>query len=288
MSGPRMILSLCLLIGLYLTPALAKDGRPAGYIMAYELKGADAAKGTVVVRKGEELAPKLLMPLFDDDAVFIRDEASKITLSLAREGNVVVSGKLMRKDVAGEMASGDDGFSIIEQIAAILTGGSGDDSFSVLVSKAPGDGDFRAPLAVLGRNYVVADARPLRVGWTGGEAPFAVRIDQGKDGKPISQEGREIEIPISTITGRRFAVIVTDARQRKLRIAFEMRKAAPKVPDKVKARDTQGELAAVWLAGQGKGAWRIEAVRHLRELREDKTILDLIAALEKGWLPKVR
>ncbi len=88
----------------------AQDARPAGYIMAYELKGADAEKGTVVVRKGVELRPKLLMPVYDGDSVFVRDETSRITLNLAREGDLVVSGKLRRKDIAGEMASGESQF----------------------------------------------------------------------------------------------------------------------------------------------------------------------------------
>ncbi|WP_119391022.1 hypothetical protein [Taklimakanibacter lacteus] len=264
--------------------AIAEDARPAGYIMAYELKGADADKGTVVVRNGTELAPKLLMPLYDDDAVFIREEASRITLSLAREGNLVVSGKLMRKDITGEMTSGDDGFSIIEQIAAILAGDSDDNGFSVLVSK--GGDEIKAPAAVRGRNYVLRDGGALHLAWLGGEAPFSVRIDQGQGGEAARQEARDIEIPLARIAGRKFAVTVTDARKKKLRVAFELRKAAPKVPDEVKARDSNGTIAAVWLAGRENGAWRMEALRRLRALPQDKTTMELIAALEQGWLPK--
>lgn len=279
----RVLLFLAIL-NLSASFAIAEDARPAGYIMAYELKGADADKGTVVVRNGAELAPKLLMPLYDDDAVFIRDEASRITLSLAREGNLVVSGKLMRKDITGEMTSGDDGFSIIEQIAAILAGDSDDNGFSVLVSK--GGDEIKAPLAVRGRNYVLRDGGPLHLIWMGGEAPFSVRIDQGQGGEAAQQEARDIEIPLAKIAGRKFSVTVTDARKKKLRVAFELRKAAPKVPDKVTARDSTGAIAAIWLAGRESGAWRIEALRRLRALPQDETTTELIAALEKGWLPK--
>ena len=286
MSMSRMLASIFVLLCLHALTATAEDIRPAGYIMAYELKGADAEKGTVVVRNGKELAPKLLMPLYDDDSVFIRDEASKITLSLAAEGNLQVSGKLMRKDIAGEMTSGDDGFSIIEQIVGILTGKSGDDSFSVLVSK--GGDELKAPMAVRGRNYILRDPQPLHIVWIGGEAPFSVRVDDGKGGKAISQTAREIEVPVAGIKGTRFSVTVTDARKRKLRIAFEVRKALPKAPDKVKARENHGEVGAVWLAGQQNGAWRFEAVRQLRALPQDKMTADLIAAIEKGWLPRSR
>lgn len=279
----RMLTILLIMLGFQVQPGLAEDSRPAGYIMAYELKGVDAAKGTVVVRKGSELAPKLLMPLYDDDAVFIRDEASKITLSLAKEGNLVVSGKLMRKDIAGEMTSGDDGFSIIGQIADILTGEGDGDSFSVLVSK--GGDEMAVPMAVRGRNYILRNAQALHLSWTGGEGPFSIKV---ADDKTVTQTTRDIEIPTSNIAGNRFSVIITDARKQKLRIAFEMKKASPKVPDEVKARENHGEVGAVWLAGRDNGAWRFEAARQLRALAPDKATSELIAALEKGWLPRSR
>ncbi len=280
----RLLLPLLALLGLFAPAALGEVARPAGYIMAYELKGLDAEKGTVVVRNGAELAPKLLMPLYDDDAVFIRDGASRITLSLAKEGNLVVSGGLMRKDIAGEMGSGDDGFSIIGQIADILGGEGDDDSFSVLVSK--GGDEPKVPAAVHGRNYVLREGGPLHLDWTGGKAPFQVTIDQGQGGEALQQVAREIDIPLGAIAGSKFAVIVTDAAKKKLRIAFELRKAAPEVPEQVKARDRSGEIAAIWLAGRDNGAWRIEALRRLQSLPQDKTTAQLIAALEKGWLPK--
>lgn len=282
----RTFFFLLAMLGLFISASYAEEPRPAGYIMAYELKGLDAEKGTVVVRNGKELAPMLLMPLYDDDAVFIRDEASRITLSLAKEGNLVVSGKVMRKDIAGQMASGDDGFSIIEQIFTILAGDSDDDSFSVLVSK--GGDEIKAPMAVRGRNLVLREGGPLHLAWIGGEGPFSVAIDQGQGGKTTRQAARDIEIPLAGNTGRKFAVTITDARRKKLRVAFELRKSAPKVPQKVHARETDGAIAAVWLAGQENGAWRIEALRRLRALPRDKTTAGVIAALQKGWLPKVQ
>jgi hypothetical protein len=79
---------------------------------------------------------------------------------------------------------------------------------------------------------------------------------------------------------------VTDAKKRKLRIAFELRKAAPKAPGKVKARESTGEVEAVWLAAQQNGAWRVEAIRRLRAMPQTEATKGLIAALEKGWMPK--
>jgi hypothetical protein len=275
---------LLLVSGLCVPAAWAEGSRPAGYIMAYELKGADAEKGTVVVRDGKELPPKLLMPLYQDDSVFIRNEASRITLSLAQQGSLVVSGKLMRTEIAGEMPSGDDGFEIIGQIADILFGDGDDDSLSVLVAK--GGDELKAPMAVRGRNHVLRNSKPLRLSWTGGEGPFSVLVEHGQGGIAISQTDREIEIPMAKISGSRFAVIVSDARRRKLRIAFELRKAAPKAPEEVVARENRGEVQAVWLAAQQNGSWRFEAIRQLRALPQDKMTTDLIAALEKGWLPK--
>jgi len=284
----RILAYLLIMLGLLGTvaPTQAQDVRPAGYIMAYELKGTDAEKGTVVVRKGAELQPKLLMPIYDGDSVFIRDETSRITLSLAREGNLVVSGKLMRKDIAGEMASGDDSFTIIEQIVAILAGRGDDDSFSVLVSKGAETGEaIKVPFVVRGRNYILRTGEPIRLTWTGGEGPFSVKVGNGKT---ITQDTREIVITADVLAASKFAVTIADARKRKLRIAFEVRKALPSVPVKVKARDTTGEVTAVWLAGRDNGAWRFEAVRQLRALPRNETVAGLIAALEKGWLPRTK
>lgn len=280
----RVLALLVIMLGLLAGGARAQDVRPAGYIMAYELKGADAEKGTVVVRKGVELQPKLLMPVYEGDSVFIRDEESRITLSLAREGNLVVSGKLMRKDIAGEMASGDDSFTIIEQIVAILAGRGDDDSFSVLVSKGAETGEtIKVPLAVRGRNYLLSGGEPVRLAWNGGEGPFRVQVGTGK---VVIQEARELSIDVEQVAGTKFTVTITDAKKRTVRIPFVVRKALPKVPEKIKARDIGGEIAAVWLAGRDNGAWRVEAVRQLRALPQSETVSGLIAALEKGWLPK--
>lgn len=284
----RILAYLLIMLGLLGTvaPTQAQDVRPAGYIMAYELKGTDAEKGTVVVRKGAELQPKLLMPIYDGDSVFIRDETSKITLSLAREGNLVVSGKLMRKDIAGEMASGDDSFTIIEQIVAILAGRGDDDSFSVLVSKSAATGDeIKVPLVVRGSNYILGGGEPIHLTWSGGEGPFSVQVATGK---AVTHEARELTINVKALVGPKFTVKITDARKRVVRIVFVVKRALPKVPAKVKARDTNGVIAAVWLAGRDNGAWRFEAVRQLRALPRNETTVGLIAALEKGWLPRER
>lgn len=284
----RILAYLMIMLGVLSTAASAQaqDARPAGYIMAYELKGADAEKGTVVVRKGAELQPKLLMPIYDGDSVFIRDETSKITLSLAREGNLVVSGKLMRKDVAGEMASGDDSFTIIEQIVAILAGRGDDDSFSVLVSKGTETGEaIKVPLAVRGRNYILASGEPVRLAWSGGEGPFNVQVDARN---LVTHEARELSLNLRALPGTKFTLTITDARKRMVRIPFVVKKALPEVPKKIKARDIDGVITAVWLAGRDGGAWRFEAVRQLRALPHSETVGGLIAALEKGWLPKER
>lgn len=284
----RILAYLLIMLGVLSTAASAQaqDARPAGYIMAYELKGADAEKGTVVVRKGAELQPKLLMPIYDGDSVFIRDETSKITLSLAREGNLVVSGKLMRKDVAGEMASGDDSFTIIEQIVAILAGRGDDDSFSVLVSKGTETGEaIKVPLAVRGRNYILASGEPVRLAWSGGEGPFNVQVDARN---LVTHEARELSLNLRALPGTKFTLTITDARKRMVRIPFVVKKALPEVPKKIKARDIDGVITAVWLAGRDDGAWRFEAVRQLRALPHSETVGGLIAALEKGWRPKER
>ena len=56
----------------------AEERAPAGYLVTLKLAGADATAKTVVIRDGVEIAGKLMMPLFDGDAVFVRDPKSSI------------------------------------------------------------------------------------------------------------------------------------------------------------------------------------------------------------------
>ena len=174
---------LLVVFGLGASGAWAENMRPAGYIMAYELKGADAAKGTVVVRDGKELPPKLLMPLFDDDFVFIRDELSRITLEASRKKAISwsrASSCARRSQARCRTATPDS--NVIKQIADILFGHGDDDLLSVLVAK--GGDELKAPMAIRGRNKIVRSSGPLVVGWQGA-GPFAVLIDQGLGGKAV-------------------------------------------------------------------------------------------------------
>jgi hypothetical protein len=182
------------------------------------------------------------------------------------------------------MPSGDDGVDILTQLCEIVFGHGGDDLLSVLVAK--GGDEMKAPLAAHGRNHILRNGGPLLVSWVGGEGPFSVSIEGEKNGKAVVQAERVIDVPLGDISGSRFAVVVTDAHKRRLRIPFDFRKAALKAPEKVKARDNRGEIAAIWLASQQNGAWRFEAARQLRALPQDKLTVELIAALEKGWQPK--
>ena len=74
--------------------------QPAGYVIAFELQGEDLAKGTAVVRAGKELAPRIYMPLFDGDAVFVRDAASRVIVDVADGG---------RKDILRWITHGPEG-----------------------------------------------------------------------------------------------------------------------------------------------------------------------------------
>ena len=61
---------MALLFGLVLlaVPAAAQKA-PAGYVVSVALAGVDK---TAIVRGGSELVPKLMMPLYDGDVVFLR------------------------------------------------------------------------------------------------------------------------------------------------------------------------------------------------------------------------
>src|SRR6476660_2135683 len=104
----------------------AEEPAAAGFIISYELKGADLEKGTSVIRNGAELPPKVWMPLQAGDIVFTRDAASTVTIDMAEGGRVEVKGAKQRFTVS-QHGSGDDSWGILTQIAELFGSEEGED-----------------------------------------------------------------------------------------------------------------------------------------------------------------
>jgi hypothetical protein len=260
----------------------------AGYVIAYDLKGADLARGTAVIRRGQELPPKLWMPLFEGDMVFIRDPASSVVLDMAEGGRIEVKGAEQRITV-GESGSGDGAWEVVTEIAALFSSEENEDAPTNLMSK--GDDSLAAPMAVRGPNFILRDDRPVWVAWRGGKGPYNLSIDiDGVRTVLGAKAETETEIAIPETAKTRFALLIEDAFGTRQRIAFQLRKKTPEMPkdlaDEAAQHGATQPVLAGWLAAQDDGAWRIEVARMLRALpKDDKTAARLVSALAKGWRP---
>jgi hypothetical protein len=281
-------LVVALILALLTAGAVRAEEPAAGFIISYELKGADLEKGTSVIRNGAELPPKVWMPLQAGDIVFTRDAASTVTIDMAEGGRVEVKGAKQRFTISGS-GSGDDSWGILTQIAELFGSEEGEDAPTNLIAK--GDGSLDAPMAVRGQNFILRDERPLWIAWRGGKAPYAITIDA--DGARRSL-GRTTETQVENAlpkTGKnRFVFIVEDSLGKRVQIVFRFRKSAPRAPaELIEQAERHGASEAVlagWLAAQDDGAWRFEVARILRAMpRGDKTAANLLAALANGWRP---
>ena len=82
-----MIKLLWLIVWLTLSGGMVRAAgqTPAGYLVAIALKGQDRSQKTAIVRQGKELEPRLMMPVFQGDDIFLRGTAP-YAVSLGAEG----------------------------------------------------------------------------------------------------------------------------------------------------------------------------------------------------------
>jgi hypothetical protein len=275
---------LCLLA----TQALAA-GTPAGYVVSVALSGPDAVAKTAVVRGGQELPPKLMMPLFAGDVIFLRDSHSRVAIELGDGKEVSVGGNLQRYDVEGEIPTGDDAWSILSAIGSVL---AGDEEVTPDNMVAKGDDKSLAvPLAVHGANFIAKGERKLWLTWTGGEAPFVVTVRQADTTTallPIAT--RNVEVPVTSHSGDRFSISIADARGQAATIRFRVRDAEPVAPASVQSavagESVEALVMATWLMSQEEGSWVIEALQGLHaQAASNQAAAALLDRVIGGWRP---
>jgi hypothetical protein len=118
---------------------------------------------------------------------------------------------------------------------------------------------------------IKAGKRALWVAWSGGDAPWMVRVVQaGKAmGEMVAKNGREIVLPGLDIAPGTLEIEVSDEKGRKAVLKAEAVGALPAAPDfSGSAPDKLHEdyLSAAWLATQADGAYVLEAVARLTPL----------------------
>jgi hypothetical protein len=260
---------------------------PAGYVMSIELHGQDAAQKTAIIREGKELPPKLMMPLYAKDVIFLRDAESKIGIEIDGGTEKEIAGANARFEVTGEVETGDDAWSLITAVAAVIGGEEGEAVPDNMVSRGTED-ELKIPMAVHGPNFLVGDGAPMWLAWSGGKAPYAVIVDV--DGHAsvhdkIALQEFEFAPPAAA---KRFTVTVKDADGRSAKVVMRYRKALPVPGDGLKGKLPEGDakdlVYAAWLTSLRDGDWSIEAAQLLRKhAATDTRARALLEKIVQGW-----
>ncbi|MBC8038841.1 MAG: hypothetical protein H7X89_16680 [Rhizobiales bacterium] len=283
-----MKLPAAIVLSLFLLSSFVRaEPAPAGYVVSVFLTGEDTIEKTAVVREGKELPPKLMMPLYSGDVVFVRDPASRVSLELGGGQTVDVGSTLQRYDVSGEIPTGDDAWSLFAAIGGVLAGGSEE----VPENMASKGDSLTVPLAVHGPNLIVKTERKLWLAWQGGTGPFTVSAKLGAEEIAIAPtEKREIDVPLEAGAGDRLAITIRDSRQQIATVRFRLRDAAPALPDSLQKASpgpsAETLVTAAWLASVDKGAWAVEAAQILHaQAGKDQAAAALLARMVEGWKP---
>lgn|GEM_PF-2201546 len=280
----RLLLVLLAILPLHILAVHAAPA-PAGYIVSMTLAGEDVSAKTAVVRAGKELPPKLMMPVYAGDVVFLRDKASAISLELGDGSTVAIGGTVLRYNVQGEIPTGDDAWSVLTAIGTVLAGG---EEVAPVNMVSKGDGDpLAVPLAVRGTNFVPQNTKQLWLSWAGGTGPFTLTIKVGEaEWATQTVKDREATFTIPKDGDGRFSVVIADSGHERMTVRFRAQKDVPQLPTKIKASapgKTAGLLLrAAWLSEQAKGSWRVTAAQQLHAAK-NAAAAELLVKLEQGW-----
>lgn len=275
---------------LWQAPSFAADREAVAHIVEVELAGEDLAKGTAVVREGAEHKPQIWMPLYDGDIVFVRDPKSYVLVDYGSGGRVEVGDKAMRVTISADTAHGGEAWGLITAIGSLLAGEEDEEVPANLISKGE-ESALQVPGANRTPNNLLRGEAPVWIAWSGGAAPFTVMLEAGGKESVLTPSGeREVQFDIPKDAGQRVTLIITDAGRRSVRVPFRLRDKLPTAPPDVSGGNAPEGLApalhAAWLAGQDDGAWRLEAVRMLRNADSGKLAFKRLAdALLAGWRP---
>lgn len=261
----------------------------AGYILSIDLQGADKAEKTAILREGEEpLVPKLMMPLYEGDVVFLRDPGSTIEIEGGDGTPKSISGKNARYKLSGEVATGDDAWSLLAAVAGVI-GGEEEEAIPDNMASRGDENKLEIPMAVRGPNFIPADTRKLWLAWSGGKGPYKVIVDvegRAKSYDKIREQEFEFETPPAE--AQRFTVTVKDSEGRIANVVMRYRSKLPLPNEGFKGKLPEGDarelVYAAWMTSLHEGDWSIGAAQILRALPDDNTEAKvLLAKIAGGW-----
>ncbi len=263
------------------TVPVAAEPKPAGYVVRLALAPADT---TAIVRDGRELAPKLLMPLYNGDVVLVRDPESRVEIEVGEGGRIEIGGTRLRYVVTGEIATSDDAGAIFSAIAQIL---DGEKPGRMVANREKGN--LKLAMAVPGPNFLVKGERELWLAWAGGKGPFKVILEiDGRTKVFTLIRDREFTLHIPDGDLKRFEIVIKDSGGKLSRSTIRFRDVLPALPSAL-ARAAPGETTATlahaaYLTTLHEGDWTMEAAQMLHHRgASDDASAELLDRIVRGW-----
>lgn len=284
-----MVMRICLLLVLVMAGTGLHSARAepsaAAFITAIDLKGVDREVGTAIRRDGQELRPRLLMPLYAGDEIFLRDTGSRIALETEAGAETEVSGAGAPYRIADDSASGGGFWSMLGAVAEAVGGSDGDVVPDNMMTRDTDD-VITVPMAVRGANPVVNDGKPVWLAWRGGKSPYRVTISA--DDAVEMHAGVEVQafaFALPSTAPRRLKVAIEDAGGRKANVLLKLSDRQPEPPFAVNKAAPSAVLAkAAWLTSIEDGRWSIEAARLLRVEQDANSAAGLLLEqIGNGW-----
>jgi hypothetical protein len=275
---PALILGVALPVG--------AEPQEVGFVESFS----GSAEGYAIERGEARLPVFVLAPLHAGDRVHVDEAAGHIALRIGAGPARVV--EMATSPFAVQQAETED--TLTRNVVRWLGNwaqGNDPGAEAGAVSLVTRGLELRAPLLGV-ETRIAAGTGPFALAWSGGAAPYSVRLEALDGAVLLAREVDVTRLPAEPLTLAPGALRLTirDATGIDLERRIEVRDAAPEPPPGLIPAGIPDALGTVleasWLAGVERGAWRLEAYRRASEAPADSApARGLRDALEAGAAP---
>lgn len=229
-----------------------------------------------VVTRGTDTVPlQLLMPVYAGDLIEALTDKGRVTLRLVDLSEPVIWSRADRRTaITSQATEGASWSSILTATMAAISPFDRQKRARVLTAIRGDDGDFGIPLLQSGQT-LAAGQRSISLGWTKSSTVTEISI-LARNGKKLVNRAKGVgglwmSPQINLKPGRYRIVVSGGGVQVTGEIEVIAAEALPQVPTDLRVGNVPDTLArvakAAWLAGQGSGQYRLEALQFIADDR---------------------
>ena len=263
-----------LLAAMLFTASVSAQTRVAGWIDTSPAgaTGQPSAPPVRIIRGAAEMAYDTGAGLRSCDRLKLTDPNAVVKITLSNKERLRLDAETR------ELMLPCDPTGVTQQLAAFLRAiwGSGETRRINAVAASSRTGSrTRPPIipALVGdRSEIAGGERAVFLAWSGGDAPFSIRIERNGDDAPIAAlqnvSTRSATLPSARFAPGRYVLVITDGRGRVLRdeqLHVVDARTVPPFPPELDAaaiaEDAKRLYYADFLAGYGDGRFCLEALQ---------------------------